>query len=241
ARYGIKVNTVAPLAWTRLTEDVLPPDFEERLRPEFVAPVVLYLCSEECPVTGRIYNAGAGYFSRAAVVSGRGTWLGDEGEVPTLEEVAARWPRITSLQAAKEYPNANAALMDMLTPKPDIEPEVGEPGEKARPAGMGSVAEVFDRMAEFFQPDRAGGVNMVFQFTISGPGGGEWHAVVEGETCTVASGAHASPTTTLEMSDEDFLKYIGGQLPAMQAYTSGRLKIEGDLMKSQLIERLFKF
>jgi len=51
----------------------------------------------------------------------------------------------------------------------------------------------------------------------------------------------SQPTTTLKMSDEDFLKYVGGQLPAMQAYTTGRLKIEGDLIKSQLIEKLFKF
>jgi putative sterol carrier protein len=43
------------------------------------------------------------------------------------------------------------------------------------------------------------------------------------------------------MSDEDFVRYVSGQLPAMQAYTSGKLKIEGDLMKSQLIEKLFKF
>ncbi len=43
------------------------------------------------------------------------------------------------------------------------------------------------------------------------------------------------------MSDEDFLSLIEGKLNAMQAYTSGKLKIEGDLMKSQLIEKLFKF
>ena len=43
------------------------------------------------------------------------------------------------------------------------------------------------------------------------------------------------------MSDEGFLQLIGGQLPAMQAFTSGKLKIEGDLIKSQLIEKLFKF
>jgi len=43
------------------------------------------------------------------------------------------------------------------------------------------------------------------------------------------------------MSDEDFLTLISGKLNAMQAFTAGELKIEGDLMKSQLIEKLFKF
>ena len=42
------------------------------------------------------------------------------------------------------------------------------------------------------------------------------------------------------MEDKDFLALMSGQLPAMQAYTSGKLKIGGDLMKSQLIEKLFK-
>jgi putative sterol carrier protein len=43
------------------------------------------------------------------------------------------------------------------------------------------------------------------------------------------------------MGDADFLDLMNGKLPAMQAYTSGKLKIEGDLMKSQLIEKLFRF
>jgi putative sterol carrier protein len=43
------------------------------------------------------------------------------------------------------------------------------------------------------------------------------------------------------MEDSDFVAMISGKLNAMKAYTSGRLKVEGDLMKSQLIEKLFKF
>ena len=44
------------------------------------------------------------------------------------------------------------------------------------------------------------------------------------------------PICTLEIEDQDFLALMSGKLPAMQAYTSGKLKIEGDIMKSQLIE-----
>ncbi len=54
-------------------------------------------------------------------------------------------------------------------------------------------------------------------------------------------GVHESPTTTILMSDEDFVGLIEGSVNAMQAYTSGKLKIEGDLMKSQLIEKIFKY
>ena len=60
-------------------------------------------------------------------------------------------------------------------------------------------------------------------------------------TCQVTKGSHDSPTTTIEMGDDDFVKMISGELNAMIAYTSGKIKIGGDLMKSQLIEKLFKF
>ncbi|MEZ4602449.1 MAG: SCP2 sterol-binding domain-containing protein [Desulfobacterales bacterium] len=57
---------------------------------------------------------------------------------------------------------------------------------------------------------------------------------------TVNQGTHEKPTCTLKIGASDFVDMIGGVLPAMQAYTSGKLKIEGDVMKSQLIEKLFK-
>jgi putative sterol carrier protein len=96
-------------------------------------------------------------------------------------------------------------------------------------------------MPNIFQADKAAGVDVVFQFRISGGGGGDWYAVVKDKTCKVEAGLHPKPTTTLKMAGEDFLKLVAGQLPAMQAYTSGKLKIEGDLMKSQLVTKLFKF
>ena len=93
-KYNIKVNTVAPIAATRLTEDILPPDLFARLKPEYVAPLVLYLCAEQCPVSGGVYNAGMGYFNRAAVLSGPGVMLSDGQQIPSPETIAARLPDI---------------------------------------------------------------------------------------------------------------------------------------------------
>ena len=119
-KYGVQVNTVAPLAMTRLTEDILPPDLQERLTPEFVTPLVLYLCAEACPVSGGIYNAGAGFFNRAAIVSGPGLVLG-EGDVASPEQVAGAWEDIRSLAGAEEYNDAMALfgpMIDALEGKP---------------------------------------------------------------------------------------------------------------------------
>jgi putative sterol carrier protein len=240
AKYDIKVNTVAPLAATRLTEDVLPPDLADKLKPEFVAPLVLYLCSEGCTDSGLILNAGMGFYSRAAVVSGPGLLLGDGEQIPELGDIHKHWSKIENLQGAQEYPDANTALMAMLTGSEGR--ETGDEEEEVEgEGGPGSVQAVFEGMADYFQPKSAAGVDVVFQFSISGAGGGDWYAVVKDGECRVEAGTHSSPTTTLKMSDEDFLKYVGGQLPAMQAYSTGKLKIEGDLMKSQLVQKLFKF
>jgi putative sterol carrier protein len=134
--------------------------------------------------------------------------------------------------------------MDMLAGPRQVPEEEEQPGEAQTAApgtGPTSVQAVFDSLPSAFQPQAAAGVDVVFQFSISGPGGGDWYTTVKDGTCSVEAGTHDNPTTTLTMSDDNFLRYVGGQLPAMQAYSSGKLKIEGDLMKSQLVERLFKF
>jgi putative sterol carrier protein len=95
-------------------------------------------------------------------------------------------------------------------------------------------------MPAAFVADAASGVDVVFQYTISGKGGGDWYSAIKDQTCQVNSGSHDKPNCTLKMDAADFLDMMNGKLPAMQAYTSGKLKIEGDIMKSQLIEKLFK-
>lgn len=235
-KYNIKVNAVAPVAATRLTEDIFPPDMFEKLKPEFIAPLVVYLCSEECPVNGAVYNAGMGYYSRAAVVTGQTTVLGTSKEIPTPEQVARNIGRITSLEKAGESYNATAALAAMFQAAEQ------SPAQEAPDSRGGlTVAKVFDHMSAAFQAEKASGVDVVFQYRITGPGGGTWFVTIKDQSCEVTQGEHPRPTTTIIMSDEDFLSLIQGKLNAMKAFTSGKLKIEGDLMKSQLIEKLFKF
>jgi NAD(P)-dependent dehydrogenase (short-subunit alcohol dehydrogenase family)/acyl dehydratase len=113
-KYNIKVNTIAPVAASRLTADVLPPDFIDKLKPELVAPMALYLVSEQCPVSGNIYNAGMGCFNRAAIVTGPGTVVGDGREIPKPEQVLAQWENVTGMKGAKEYGNATEQIGDAL-------------------------------------------------------------------------------------------------------------------------------
>jgi NAD(P)-dependent dehydrogenase (short-subunit alcohol dehydrogenase family) len=63
ARYGIKANVLAPIARTRMTEELLGP-LAPKLDPRLVAPVAAWLVHEDCPVTGEVYSAGGGRVAR---------------------------------------------------------------------------------------------------------------------------------------------------------------------------------
>jgi NAD(P)-dependent dehydrogenase (short-subunit alcohol dehydrogenase family) len=89
AKYNVRVNTIAPTAATRMTEDLFPPEMLGLFRPELVAPAALFLVSEEAP-TGAILGAGAGVVQAAYVTLTRGVAL-DEA---TPEAVAANWAAI---------------------------------------------------------------------------------------------------------------------------------------------------
>ena len=237
-KYNIKVNTIAPVAASRLTADILPPDFIDKLEPELVAPMALYLVSQQCPVSGHIYNAGMGCFNRAAIATGPGIVMGDGREIPDPEQILAQWENITRLKGAREYWNATEQVGDVLQA---FTRPAEDSGGAADTQGFETVDAIFDAMSDAFVADAAAGVNVVFQFIISGGGGGDWHCVIKDSTCAVEAGMHEKPGCTMKMEANDFLNMMNGVLPPMQAYTSGKLKIEGDIMKSQLIEKLFKF
>lgn len=95
AKAGIHSNAIAPVARTRMTEELLGP-MAEMLDPEFVTPLALYLCSRNCELTHEIFSVGAGRYSRAFVGVSDG-WFSGNGQIPSIEDVAMHMPRIRDL------------------------------------------------------------------------------------------------------------------------------------------------
>ena len=97
---NIHVNAVAPVAGTRMTENLMPPDILKRLAPEYVTPGVVFLCSEDAP-TGAILTAGAGAFALARIYETEGVYLGEAGL--SVEEVRDNWSKIADETGQKAY------------------------------------------------------------------------------------------------------------------------------------------
>jgi NAD(P)-dependent dehydrogenase (short-subunit alcohol dehydrogenase family) len=97
AKYNIKTNAVAPIATTRMTQDVMAPDLRDELVPEFVAPVVAYLCTEEVSDSASVLLVRGGSVRQIAQFQTGGATF---DAPPAVADVAAQWAEITDLCTA---------------------------------------------------------------------------------------------------------------------------------------------
>lgn len=102
ARDNVRINCLAPTAWSRMTSDLMPPEAATFFTPESVAAGAVVLCGEDAP-NGMILEAGAGYFSKVAIVEGQGTALSLD---VAAELVAKKWPDVIDMSGARSFDTA---------------------------------------------------------------------------------------------------------------------------------------
>ncbi|MBN2515270.1 MAG: SDR family oxidoreductase [Deltaproteobacteria bacterium] len=112
-KYNILINTVAPIAATRMGEGIYPEPLLQLLKTEHVATLVAYLCSDQCTVSGEIISAGGGYFAKVQIIEGKGVCFDPREEV-TPEMIAERYDDITNMEGAKHYSSAMEEVMAMF-------------------------------------------------------------------------------------------------------------------------------
>jgi len=96
-KYNIHCNAVAPVAYTRMTSDLFPPEAEQLMTPERVTPAVIYLAGEDAP-NGVILCAGAGVFAKTEIIESHGAYLGQDA---SAEDIARNWDKIADMSDAK--------------------------------------------------------------------------------------------------------------------------------------------
>ena len=105
---------------------------------------------------------------------------------------------------------------------------------------MNTVKEIFDSMPASFNPDAAAGLDVVFQFDITGDGGGQWYAAVKDGACEVIAGRHASPSATITSKAKDYLDIANGKANEMMAFALGRIKVKGNIPAAMKLNKIFK-
>jgi 3-hydroxyacyl-CoA dehydrogenase/3a,7a,12a-trihydroxy-5b-cholest-24-enoyl-CoA hydratase len=110
-RKNVLVNTIAPFAASRLTEGLLPPAVFDSLKPEYVSPIVAYLCSEESDTTGGVYEVGGGFYSSLR-------WERTQGKVFRLgrnvspDDIRSSWKQINDFTEVHHI----SSVMESLGP-----------------------------------------------------------------------------------------------------------------------------
>ena len=115
ARFGIHSNVIIPMAASRLTQDILPPEVFDALSPDHIAPIVAWLCHEDCEENGSIVEAAGGWAGRYRWQRSKGIVLTDQRtKMVSLENVKDGWEKVIDM-SEHEYPDSTqGATMDVV-------------------------------------------------------------------------------------------------------------------------------
>lgn len=111
AKYDIRVNALAPVAHTRMTDELFPEEAKALMQPEEVTPGVLFLVSDEAP-TGVILAAGAGGYATVKIFESEGIWLPPDERTP--ETIAERFDDISRSDGQRQYATGSEQSVKFL-------------------------------------------------------------------------------------------------------------------------------
>ncbi|MFT3838667.1 MAG: SDR family NAD(P)-dependent oxidoreductase [Myxococcaceae bacterium] len=106
---NIKVNAIAPIAGSRMTETVLPKELLESLKPEYVSPLVAYLAHEQCTENGGTFEVGGGFYAKLRWERAEGKTF-KLGRDITPELIQGNWDQIRSFEHTTHPANVTESM-----------------------------------------------------------------------------------------------------------------------------------
>jgi putative sterol carrier protein len=95
---------------------------------------------------------------------------------------------------------------------------------------VASPKEFFDKvLPQQFRPDKAAGVDVVVQVTVTGEDGGDWFVTIKNQSLRAVMGTHPSPTLSLKMTAKDFTALVNRKISAEKAFFSGKVHFKGNI------------
>jgi (3R)-3-hydroxyacyl-CoA dehydrogenase / 3a,7a,12a-trihydroxy-5b-cholest-24-enoyl-CoA hydratase / enoyl-CoA hydratase 2 len=263
---NVFVNTIAPVAASRMTATVMPEDILKLLKPEYVSPLVGFLCSEDNKdVTGQCFEVGAGWIARVRWERSHGVLFPVDRELMP-EDVKANYAHIVDF-SAPSYPQTLQDSMGLVTgnlankgpnAKVNTGPKAAAPAAPASAAAApaaaagGSVSVAGFKasavMTQLEQKVKASGAALVaqiggvYEFDIGGADGKRqsWTVDLKTGTGAVRAGKPEQAGVTLSLADDDFVSLMTGKLNAQNAFMQGKLKIKGNMALAMKLEALTK-
>ena len=208
-RAGITVNAIAPIAKTRLTDDIsaVPDDLE----PEFVSPLVLFLASEQAKeITGKIFGVHGNHIFEYHMEMTRGVNKGVE--IWKVSEIEERLPDISRTEA--DFVRAETKT---------------ETNSSVDPATKG--LKIFKAISTAFLPDKAGDWNANLHFDIADCG--QFTMIISDKTIAVSKEFSGDSTCVIKMNSDTFFGMAEGKIDATQAFMQGKITATniGDMIK----------
>ncbi|WP_245601017.1 SCP2 sterol-binding domain-containing protein [Marinobacterium jannaschii] len=102
---------------------------------------------------------------------------------------------------------------------------------------MADLNAIFTEMKTRFNADAAAGTDAVFQYVVDGDT--HWSVAVADSECQIAEGTHDAPTVTLNLDSTTLTEVMSGELDGMQAFMSGRIQADGNIMEATKLALLF--
>jgi putative sterol carrier protein len=107
------------------------------------------------------------------------------------------------------------------------------------PSRVDTIQGYFDTLSDRFVVDASKGVEAIYQFEISGDGGGTWHVKVNDGALEVCDGTHESPSAVVSSSADNYLKICNGDMNGLRAVMTRKMKIDGNLVLARKMQKMF--
>ena len=219
---NILVNTIAPVAATKMTEGVMQADLLASVSPDYVVPLVEYLCHPDCTISGGLFELGSGWIAKLRWQRSKGVSF----DYPIkAEDVRDKFDQIGNFDVDPEYPDSgNGSVYKMF--------ENFDRNQKRLRANKTAAESLkstptFQLMDEFLKQEGEKVVkkcDAVYNFEIL-PGKGKpvdtcWIIDLKNGKGSVKQGRAGDAAATFTMVDEDYLEVVNGKTNPQMAFLS---------------------
>jgi len=231
---NILVNTIAPVAATRMTQGVLQSDLYNAVNVEYIVPFVEFLCSADCTLSGGLFEVGGGWAAKLRWQRSKGVAF----DFPLkAEDVRDRMEEINSFEKDAEFPDSgNGSVYKMF--------ENFERNQKRLQANKAAASDLkstptFELMGEYLKVEGEKPVkvcNAVYNFEITKAKGGPvdtcWVIDLKNGKGSVKQGRAKDADATFTMLDDEYVQLVDGKLNPQMAFLQGKMKIKGNMKKA---------